>query len=82
MVEAVQALDLLTLRYGCSAACSDVKARATEKIADIEEKIHDLNRIRSLLTGLVEQCGATTKTSECTILDALDDGNDWPIDER
>jgi Hg(II)-responsive transcriptional regulator len=63
---------LLTLRNEPSAACVDVKAQAVQKIAEVDEKILDLTRIRSALTELVEQCDSEADLSDCPILDALD----------
>jgi MerR family transcriptional regulator, copper efflux regulator len=73
---------LLTLRNEPGAACADIKAKALHKIADVEEKVLDLTRIRRALTDLVEQCDAEAELSECPILDALDEKDGWIIDER
>jgi MerR family mercuric resistance operon transcriptional regulator len=67
---------LLTLRNEPSATCGDVKARALQKIAEVDEKTLDLTRIRRALTNLVAQCDAEADLSECPILDALDEKND------
>ena len=63
---------LLELRAGPEATCQDVKTRAQAKVADVEEKIADLRRIRRALGALVETCtGGDGPTSECPILDAM-----------
>jgi MerR family mercuric resistance operon transcriptional regulator len=63
---------LLELRAGPEATCQDVKTRAQAKVADVEEKIADLRRIRRALRALVETCtGGDGPTSECPILDAM-----------
>lgn len=72
----------LTLRNGTGATCADVKAQALQKIAEIEEKIVDLTRIRRALSNLVEQCNAEADLSECPILEALDQEDGWIGDER
>jgi Hg(II)-responsive transcriptional regulator len=72
---------LLTLRNESSSTCADVKAQASRKIADVEEKILDLTRIRRALTHLVEQCDAEADLNECPILDALDKDDTWINDE-
>ena len=69
--------ELLTIRSEPSANCAGVKARASRKITDIEEKIGDLTRIRDALTSLVEQCNADAQLDECPILDALDHKDGW-----
>ncbi len=67
---------LLTLRNEPGSACADVKAHAVQKLAEVDEKIRDLTRIRSALTDLVEQCNAEADLSDCPILDALDEQDD------
>ncbi len=73
---------LLTLRNEPSATCADVKAQALQKIAEVDKKTLDLTRIHRALTDLVEQCDAEADLSECPILDALDEKDDWMDDER
>ena len=68
---------LLTMRNEPGATCADVKAQALHKIADVETKLRDLNRIRRALTDLVKECEAESELSECPILDALDKKEDW-----
>jgi len=65
---------LLDLRVDDEATCRDMKAQAEDKLADVEEKIRDLRRIRDALTQLAEVCkGGGSPTGDCPILDALDD---------
>lgn len=65
--------DLLELRVKDTSACDDVADRARRKIATVEERIRELHRVRRVLQDLVEACVARAETSECPILDALDD---------
>ncbi len=62
--------ELLSLRVDPS--CEDVKARAEAKIADIEEKIKTLQRMKKSLARLTTECGGKGGGRECPILDALD----------
>ncbi len=64
--------ELLSLRVDPRTTCSDVKRRAEIKIADIEEKIRALQRIKKALTKLVSLCGGQGPTSECPIMEVLD----------
>ncbi len=73
---------LLTLRNAPDATCADVKAQALKKIKEVDEKTTDLTRIRRALTDLVERCNAEADLSECPILDALDEQDEWVNDER
>lgn len=65
--------DLLELRVTDASACDDVADRARRKITTVEERIRELNRIRRVLLDLVEACAAQVETSECPILEVLDD---------
>lgn len=66
--------ELLELRGGPEATCADVKAQAEAKIEDVEAKIRDLRRIRDALAALAKTCtGGTAPTTECPILDAMED---------
>ncbi len=64
--------ELLALRVDPNTSCGDVKARAEAKIADIEEKIKTLRRMKKSLARLTTECGGKGSGSECPILDALD----------
>lgn len=64
--------DLLSLRMQPGTTCSDIRMRAKEKIAAIENRIRDLQRIRNALSGLAAACHGDGPTSECPILEALE----------
>ena len=49
-----------------------VRARTKAKIADINEKIRDLQGMKDVLTELADRCPGRGPLSECPILDALD----------
>lgn len=64
--------DLLALRLDPHTTAADVKARAGEKIGEIDRKIHDLERIRHALTHLAGRCrGGRGPAGDCPLLDAL-----------
>lgn len=63
--------ELLSLRIDPDTTCIDVKRRAKVKIADINEKIQDLQRMKRALIKLVELCRGGSPASECPILEAL-----------
>ena len=48
--------DLLSLRVDQDTTCADVKARAEAKIADIQDRIRALQRIKRALTKLAATC--------------------------
>ena len=64
--------ELLSLRVDPSARADDVKARAEEKVAQIEAKVRDLRRMRVALMELAEACTAGGPVQDCSILQALD----------
>jgi MerR family copper efflux transcriptional regulator len=64
--------ELLTLRTDPRTPAATVKTRATAKIADIDCKIHDLERIRHALTHLAGRCrGGRGPVGDCPLLEAL-----------
>lgn len=66
-----QIQELLDLRVKHPAACPVVEASAREKIAEVELKIRELNRMRETLESLVESCRTHAPTAECPILNSL-----------
>ena len=66
--------DLLELRVNPRTSCSEVKRRAETKIADIERKMAELQRIRRALGRLASTCSGRGPTSACPILDAMEGG--------
>ena len=68
-----EANDLLQLRATPDADRADVRSVAQDKIDEVEAKIRDLQRIRDTLGKLVAACEGHGSTSECPILDALEE---------
>ena len=66
--------ELLSLRVEReSSTCGEVKDLAESKLVDIEEKIEELQRMRSALQQITEACcGGDESAVHCTILNALD----------
>lgn len=64
--------ELLSLRVAPGKSCADVKARAEAKIADVEQRIAQLDRMKRALAKLATACSGRGPTSECPILDALE----------
>jgi len=63
--------ELLSLRVDPHTTCGDVKRRAEVKIADMEEKIKILQRMKKALTKLASTCRGRGPMSECPILEML-----------
>ena len=64
--------ELLSLRADENRTCEDVLRRAEAKVADIENKIKSLQRMKKALIRLTRQCNARGSDPECPILEALD----------
>jgi MerR family mercuric resistance operon transcriptional regulator len=64
--------ELLSLRAHPRSSCVAVKVRAEEKVADIDERVRRLRRIRKTLVKLAEACDKRETSAECPILEALE----------
>ena len=64
--------ELLALRHDPDTSCSNVKQRAERKIADVDEKIRSLRRMKQALVQLTESCSGSGLADDCPILVALD----------
>ncbi|MBS3966997.1 MAG: MerR family DNA-binding protein [Truepera sp.] len=63
--------DLLELQVNPKTGSAEVRAQAEAKIADIDEKIADLTKMRATLATLTEACSGEGATTECPIIEAL-----------
>jgi DNA-binding transcriptional MerR regulator len=65
--------ELLGLRVDLSSAaiCNAVRKLAEEKIADVRGKIRTLQRMEAVLVQLVGSCRNRAVTSDCPILEVL-----------
>ena len=62
---------LLALRHDPSATRSDVRGRALAKVADIEAKIRDLQRVKEALLKVTATCHGNGPAADCPILESL-----------
>ena len=67
-----QITDLLELRVDPDKSCADVRALAEAKIVDVDQKMRELQRIKSALKKLASTCRGEGPTRECPILDAIE----------
>lgn len=62
---------LLNLRLDTSATRAEVREQAKEKVADIEAKIADLQRMKDSLQKLIQKCHGHGAVKGCPIIEAL-----------
>lgn len=65
--------ELLVLRDDPDAGSGDVREKALAKLADIDQRIKDLEAMKAELTRLVAACNGTGPASDCPILTAIRD---------
>lgn len=65
--------ELLSLRADPETGSPQVKHQAREKVAEVEEKIRDLRRIKEALTRLISSCDESRETAGCPIVEAMQD---------
>lgn len=66
-------VELLSLSATPAAGCGDVLGRARAKIDDIEERVAQLVAMKDALEGLVDQCSGVGPSTDCPILEALEE---------
>lgn len=66
-------VDLLSLRVDEVAACGAVEARAREKLKSVGRKLDELGQMKRALERLVAACQAREPTSDCPILEELEE---------
>lgn len=62
---------LLGLRLDSSATRTEIREQAKAKVADIEARINDLQRMRDVLQKLIRKCHGDGSLAGCPILGAL-----------
>lgn len=64
--------ELLALKLDPNATRKQVKDRAVAKIADIDQRIDELKRMKKALTPLILACDGKGALEGCPILDAIE----------
>jgi len=59
------------LRLDDGTHCSEARAIAEHKLADVRQRLADLQRIETALTQLVDRCAARRGQVSCPLIDAL-----------
>src|SRR5947199_7838801 len=63
--------ELLLLRVDAQTSCEEVKQRTEAKIAEVERKLVELQRMRQALLQVASLCTGRGPASACPMLDAL-----------
>jgi Hg(II)-responsive transcriptional regulator len=64
--------ELLLLRVDAQTSCEVVKQRTEAKIAEVEQKLVELQRMRQALLQVASLCTGRGPTGRCPMLEALD----------
>ena len=64
--------ELLLLRVDAQTSCDEVKQRTEAKIAEVERKLVELQRMRQALLQVHSLCTGQGPTGRCPMLEALD----------
>lgn len=64
--------ELLLLRVDAQTSCEEVRQRTEAKIAEVERKLVELQRMRQALLQVAALCTGQGPGSRCPMLDALD----------
>ena len=64
--------ELLLLRVDAQTACEEVKLRTEAKIAEVEQKVVELQRMRQALIQVASLCEGQGPHSRWPVIDALD----------
>src|SRR6266851_4933768 len=64
--------ELLRLRVDAQTSCEEVKLRTEAKLAEVERKMVELQRMRHALLQVAALCTGQGPASACPVLDALD----------
>jgi len=63
--------ELLVLRVDAQTSCDEVKRRTEAKLAEVERKVVELQRMRQALLQVHSLCTGPGPTGRCPMLDAL-----------
>jgi MerR family copper efflux transcriptional regulator len=65
--------EMIKLKNTQNTRCTSIKSTAKARIAEIQQKIDALERMKTALQPLVDRCKASDLISDCPILNALDE---------
>ena len=63
--------ELLELQADPQTTCDDIRQRAEQKLADINTRISDLQRMGSALDRLIAGCSGNGTSAQCPVMQAI-----------
>ena len=64
--------ELLAMKLDPEAACAQIREGALTKMADIDQRINELKRMKKALAPLIRACDGKGKVDGCPILNAIE----------
>jgi len=64
--------ELLQLRFETEGECREVREIAEIKLKDVQKKIEDLEKIKSILEDLINQCPSKGSILNCPIISSIE----------
>jgi DNA-binding transcriptional MerR regulator len=74
--------ELLELNATRRTTCSDYTVRIERKLAEIDGKIKDLQRMKRALHEILASCEDNPRDAECRILDCFENGCKMPKQDK
>lgn len=66
--------ELLGLWFDANTRCEHVRQRAEQKIADIEDKIRSLQKMKRSLKKVISECESRDSIGVCPLMEGIDKG--------
>jgi MerR family mercuric resistance operon transcriptional regulator len=63
---------LLSLRDGRTAPCREVQTLIEERLADLGNRLRQLNHLKKVLQASLEECRKAERTGTCKVIDGLE----------
>jgi DNA-binding transcriptional MerR regulator len=63
---------LLGFRDGNTGACNEVKQLIESRLSEVDERLHEFERFKEILTSYVDACREVEQGGECPVIEDLD----------
>ncbi len=65
--------ELLLLKVDSKTSCDEIRKSAQNKLLFVEQKMYELGHVKEALKRLINQCEKKLPTTDCPIIEALED---------